>query len=125
MRGRNSIEQEAHAPLGAGQFTICCDIYKKRCISKGDFQQTKGIRSEQKLNTKKICCFRKFDRVKYFGKEYFIKGRMSTGYAVLMDIDGNKIDFSNMPRGYKTVKLNNCKRIFARKSQLIAIHPNP
>ncbi len=31
---------------------------------------------------------RKFDKVKYFGKEYFIKGRMSSGYAVLMDIDG-------------------------------------
>ena len=110
---------------GGKVFKICCDIYKKRCISKGDFQQTKGIRSEQKLNTKKIFGFRKFDKVKYFGKEYFIKGRMSTGYAILMDIDGNKIDFSNMPRGYKTVKLNNCKRIFARKSQLIAIHPNP
>lgn len=110
---------------GGKAFKICCDIYKKRCISKGDFQQTKGIRSEQKLNTKKICGFRKFDKVKYFGKEYFIKGRMSTGYAVLMDIDGNKIDFSNMPKGYKTVKLSNCKRVSARKSQLIAIHPNP
>ena len=110
---------------GGKAFKICCDIYKKRCISKGDFQQTKGIRSEQKLNTKKICGFRKFDKVKYFGKEYFIKGRMSTGYAILMDIDGNKIDFSNMPKGYKTVKLSNCKRFSARKSQLIAIHPNP
>lgn len=110
---------------GGKAFKICCDIYKKRCISKGDFQQTKGIRSEQKLNTKKICDFRKFDKVKYFGKEYFIKGRMSTGYAVLMDVGGNKIDFSNMLNGYKTVKLNNCKRISARKSQLIAIHPTP
>lgn len=110
---------------GGKAFEICCNVYKKRCISKGDFQQTKGIRSEQKLNTKKICGFRKFDKVKYFGKEYFIKGRMSTGYAILMDIDGNKIDFSNMPKGYKTVKLSNCKRVSARKSQLISIHPNP
>lgn len=110
---------------GGKEFGICSDIYKKKCVSKGDFQQTKGIRSEQKLNTKKICGFRKFDKVKYFGKEYFIKGRMSTGYAILMDIDGNKIDFSNMPKGFKTVKLNNCKRILARKSQLIATHPDP
>lgn len=109
---------------GGNEFTICCDIYKKRCIPKGDFQQTKGIRSEQKLNTEKICGFRKFDKVKYFGKEYFIKGRMSTGYAFLMNIDGNKIDFSNMPKGYKTVKLKNCKRISARKSQLTTIHLN-
>lgn len=110
---------------GGEEFEMYSDIYKKSCIPKGDFQQTKGSRSEQKLNTKKICGFRKFDKIKYFGKEYFIKGRMSTGYAILMDIDGNKIDFSDMPKGFKTVKLKNCKRISARGSQLIAIHPNP
>ena len=79
----------------------------------------------KKLNTKKICGFRKFDKIKYFDKEYFIKGRMSTGYAILMDIDGNKIDFSDMSKGFKTVKLSNCRRILARKSKLIATHPNP
>ena len=52
-------------------------------------------------------------------KEYFIKGRMSTGYAILMDIEGNKIDFSYMAKGYKTPKLCNCTRISARTSQLI------
>ena len=110
---------------GGKEFEIYSDIYKKRCIPKGDFQQTKGAHSEQKLNTKKICGFRKFDKIKYFDKEYFIKGRMSIGYAILMDIDGNKIDFSDMPKGFKTVKLKNCRRISARGSQLIAIHPNP
>ncbi|MCR5638535.1 MAG: HNH endonuclease, partial [Lachnospiraceae bacterium] len=63
--------------------------------------------------------FRKFDKVKYFGKEYFIKGRMSTGYAVLMDIEGNKIDFSSMPKGMKTPKLRNCIRVTARDSVLV------
>ena len=101
------------------KFEIKFNLYKKKHISKGDYQQTKGIRSEQKLNTKKICGFRKFDRVRYFGKEYFIKGRMSTGYTILMDIDGNKIDFSDMPYGLKTPRLNNCKRISARNSQMI------
>ena len=38
------------------------------------------------------------------------------GYAVLMDIDGNKADFSTMPKGYKTPKLSNCKRITARST---------
>ena len=129
---RLSIDVDKHHYLdacviatGGKEFKICSNIYKKRCISKGDFQQTKGIHSEQRLNTEKICGFRKFDKVKYFGKEYFIKGRMSTGYAILMDIDGNKIDFSDMPKGFKTVKLKNCRRISARGSQLIAIHPNP
>lgn len=128
---RLSIDVDKHHYLdacviatGGKEFKICSNIYKKRCISKGDFQQTKGIHSEQRLNTEKICGFRKFDKVKYFGKEYFIKGRMSTGYAILMDIDGNKIDFSDMPKRFKTVKLKNCRRISARGSQLIAIHPN-
>lgn len=89
-------------------------IYKK-CIPKGDFQQTKGIRSEQKIPTGKIQGFRKFDKVKYLGKEYFIKGRMSTGYAVLMDIEGNKIDLKPIP------KFTKMKRIRARKSWLVML----
>lgn len=94
-------------------------LYLKKSVSKGDYQQMKGIRSEQPITTGKICGFRKYDKVKYFGKEYFIKGRMSTGYAVLMDINGKKADFSKMPKGFKTPKLSNCRRISARKSQLI------
>lgn len=104
---------------GGNKFEIKSNLYKKKHIPKGDYQQTKGIRSEQKLNTKKICGFRKFDKIRYFGKEYFIKGRMSTGYVFLMDIDGNKIDFSDMPKGFKIPKLNNCKRISARNSQMV------
>lgn len=91
-----------------------------------DYQQTKGIRSEQRINTGKILGFRKFDKVKYFGKTYFIKGRMSSGYAILMDIYGNKVDFSNLGKGLKTPKLKNMQRISARKSILInqfALYP--
>lgn len=102
-------------------FIVKSNLYKKKCVSDGDFQKTKGIRSEQPIITDKICGFRKFDKVRYFGKDYFIKGRMSTGYAILMDIDGNKIDFSSMPKGFKTPKLSNCKRITARSSQMIQV----
>lgn len=97
-------------------FTVKSNLYKKKCVPDGDFQKTKGVRSEQPITTGKIYGFRKFDKVKYLGKEYFIKGRMSTGYAVLMDIDGDKADFSAMPRGYKTPKLSNCKRVTARST---------
>lgn len=100
-------------------FTVKSSLYKKKCVSDGDFQKTKGIRSEQPIVTDKICGFRKFDKVKYFGREYFIKGRMSTGYAILMDIEGKKIDFSAMPKGFKTPKLSNCKRITARTTQMV------
>lgn len=102
-----------------GAFTVKSNLYKKKCVSDGDFQKTKGVRSEQPIVTDKICGFRKFDKVRYFGNDYFIKGRMSTGYAILMDIDGNKIDFSAMPKGYKTPKLSNCKRVMARSTEMI------
>ena len=94
-------------------------VFYKKCIPEGDFQQTKGVRSEQNIPTCKIQGFRKFDKVKYLKNEYFIKGRMSSGYAILMDIHGSKVDFSNMPKGWKTTKLSNCKRISARKSWMV------
>lgn len=94
-------------------------ILLKKCVSDGDYQQTKGVRSEQRIPTNKIMGFRKFDKVKYLGQEYFIKGRMSSGFAILMDIASAKIDFSNAPKGMKTPKLNNMKRIGSRKSWII------
>lgn len=100
-------------------FTVKTNLCKKKCVPDGDFRKTKGIRSEQAVTTDKICGFRKFDKVKYFGKEYFIKSRKSTGYATLMDIDGNTVDFSSMPKGNKTPKLRNCKRVSARSTQMI------
>jgi len=86
----------------------------KKCVSDGDYQQSKGIRSEKRIPTGKIQGFRKFDKVKYLGNEYFIKGRMSTGYAILMDIQGNKINLKPIP------KFSKMKRIQARKSWIIS-----
>jgi hypothetical protein len=54
----------------------------------------------------KIQGFRKFDKVKYLGKEYFIKGRMSTGYAILIDIEGKKIDLKPIPKFVKMERLS-------------------
>ena len=93
-------------------------IFYKRRVSKGDYQLTKGIRGEQKLPTGKICGFRKFDKVEYLGNKYFIKGRMSSGFAILMDVFGNEVDFSYMPKGLKTPKLSNCKRVSSRMNYL-------
>ena len=85
----------------------------KTCVSDGDYQQTKGIRSEQRLTTCKIKGFRKFDKVLYLGQDYFVKGRMSTGYAILMDIHGTKIDIKPIP------KFEKMKRESARKSWIM------
>ena len=93
-------------------------IYYKRRVSKGCYKLARGIRGEQKLPTGKICGFKKFDKVEYFNNEYFVESRKSSGFATLMDILGNTIDFSYMPKGTKTPKLSKCKRISARSSCL-------
>lgn len=100
-------------------FQIKSNLYKKKCIAKGDFQQTKGACSQQPIITDKILGFRKFDKVRYLGESYFVKGRMSTGYAVLMDIDGKKADFSAMAKGFKTPKMKNLKRLAARSAWMV------
>ncbi|HBI03621.1 MAG TPA: HNH endonuclease [Paenibacillaceae bacterium] len=85
-------------------------VLLKKCVSDGDYQQTKGVRSEQSIPTGKLFGFRKFDKVQYKGKEYFIKGRMSTGYGILMDIEGNKMEIKPIP------KFDKMKRVSARKT---------
>lgn len=126
-----TAENRNHLKLEKGHYIDACVIasgglefkqsnviYYKCRVSKGDYRLTRGIRGEQKLPTRKICGFRKFDKVKYFGEEYFIKGRTSSGTAVLMDIFGSKINFNSMPKGLKTTKMLNFKRISVRRSCL-------
>ena len=97
-----------------GELVKTPDNYiQKVCVARGDYRQTNGVRSEQKNPTGKIMGFMKFDKVEWIGKEYFIKGRMSSGYAILMGIDFKKIDLKPIPK-FKTMK-----RISARKSCLI------
>lgn len=66
----------------------------------------------------KVQGFRKFDKVEYRGEEYFIKSIMSTGFAKLMNINNELADFSYLPRGYKTPKLKNLKRVNSRSTTL-------
>lgn len=97
-------------------------VLLKKCISKGDYRQTKGVRSHQRIPTGKIRGFCKFDKVRYEGNEYFIKGRMTTGYAILMDIKGSTQELRPIPRFSKMM------RISARTSQIVmecSIHLAP
>ena len=91
------------------------EIFYKKVVGQDNRQLSQGIRDEQPIPKGKIGGFNRYD---YLGKEYFIKGRMSSGYAILMDIDGNKIDFSSMPKGYKTPKLSNCKVVQRRNTTI-------
>jgi 5-methylcytosine-specific restriction endonuclease McrA len=90
------------------------DVFLKKCVSAGDYRQTMGVRSEKHIPTGKIMGFRKFDKVSYHGQHYFVKGRFSTGYAILMDIAGRKADLKPIP------KFTGMTRVAARKSWIIS-----
>ena len=92
-------------------------LYRKKCVSKQDRQLCKGVRGEKKLPTGKVFGFRKFDKVRYLGKECFIKGRRSSGAFVLMDIDNSSIDFRDRG-GKQNPSYKSIKRLNARKSIL-------
>ncbi len=101
------------ATRGVKPIFYTTSVLSKRCVSDGDYKQTRGMRSEQRMNTGKIMGFRKFDKVCYRDQEYFIKGRMSTGYAILMDVDGNKVELKPIP------KFDKMKRVSARSSWMM------
>ena len=103
---------------GGEDFILPKEVFIKRHVTRGDYKSTRGARSEQLIPHYKILGFRKWDKVLYMGQKYFIKSRRSVGSCTLEDIYGNKIDFSYMPRGFKTPKLSNCKRISARNTTL-------
>ncbi len=91
------------------------EVLLKKCVADGDYQLTKGVRGEKKIPVGKIGGFRKFDKVKYAGAEYFIAGRMSSGYAILMDIEGKKAALKPIP------KFTKMRRISARKSWIMQV----
>ena len=99
-----NIKVKAHRPW------LHSLVYYKLCLSKGDYQQTKGVRSQQKIPTNKIMGIRKFDKVEYNGIQYLIKGRQSTGYAYLMNKYRESIDIKPTP------KLKLLTRVGARKT---------
>ena len=88
---------------------ISSKYYIRRLVSKGDYQQTKGIRSEKKIPTGKSHGLRKFDYIYSKSKKIigFIKGKRSSGYFSISDIFGKSIDNSvNIKK--------NCVRLTAR-----------
>ena len=90
-------------------------IYSKKSVAKGDYQRTKGVRSEIVIPNHKIQGFNKFDKVLYKNNIYFIKGRYSTGYAILMNIKGIIQKFTNP----KIPKMNILVKLQSRKTTLI------
>jgi 5-methylcytosine-specific restriction endonuclease McrA len=101
---------------------ICCEegetvdlskiVYFKKHVAKGDYQQTKGRRSEKKIPTGKLFGLRKFDYIKTSKGTGFVKGKRSDGRFAICDI------FRNTINGHVQIKKNHI-RLKARTSTLI------
>ncbi len=99
---------------------VCCEtnlpilsdtVYYKRCVSKGDYRQTKGSRSEIKIPTGKLFGLRKFDRIKTSKGVGFVKGKRSSGKFAICDVNWNPLFESNIKK--------DCIRLSARTAVLI------
>ena len=87
-------------------------IYLKKHISKGDYQQRTGKRSEKVIPTRKLFGLRKFDLIKTGQGVGIVKGKRSSGYFAITDIMGNKIHDSAKVK-------QNCERLRARTTTLL------
>ena len=76
------------------QPTFLEHVWYKRHVANGDYQQTKGKRSEKTIPTGKVFGLRKFDLIATSKGTGFVKGKRSSGYFVLMDIHGKTISTS-------------------------------
>ncbi len=101
---------------------ICCEegevakpsehvLYKKH-IAQGDYQQTKGSRSEKTIPTGKLFGLKKFDQIQTNKGNGFVKGKRSSGYFALMDIFNNTVTASVNVKKY-------CQRLAARTGTMI------
>lgn len=80
-------------------------LYLKKQVSKGDYQQRTGKRSEKVIPTGKLFGLRKFDLIETDQGVGIVKGKRSTGYFAITDVMGNKIhDSVNVKKGYKRLR---------------------
>ena len=103
---------------GGKEFQTNDNVYYKRRVTCCDRKLTRGKRDETQMIVGKLHGINKYDKVKYGGKVCFVQGRKNRGFCDLVDIKLNTVDFSYLPKGFKTPKLKNLKRINARRSVL-------
>ena len=98
-------------------------VFYKRRLSKGEYQLTRESHGKKFICKGKILGFKQFDKVEYFGIKCFIGSRRNNGFATLIDIFRNSLNFSCLPKGFKTPKMKLIKRISSRKT--CAIYQTP
>ena len=110
---------DAVAIAAQGEKLDICEVggyLVRRLVSKGDYQQTKGVGSEKIIPTGKLFGLRKFDYISTSKGAGFVKGKRSTGHFALADVFGETL-FSSV-----NVK-RDCCRIAARKLVILSLEP--
>lgn len=100
---------------------ICCEegelvdlatnVYFKKHVFKGDYQQTAGSRSQKRIPTGKLFGLRRFDYIQTAKGTGWVKGKRSTGFFAISDLEGKVINPS------VNVK-KDCTRLKARTTTL-------
>ena len=113
LEKRHFIDAAVIASRGK-QASLIDTISVRRYIAKGDYQQTKGIRSEKAIPTGKLFGLRKFDLIYTLKGVGFIKGKRSSGYFSIGNIHGQAI--------HNSVKVKtDITRLSARNTTLTAM----
>jgi len=86
-------------------------ILIKNHMAAGDYKQTSGKHSQKMVPTGKLFGLRKGDKVKIPMGVSFVKGKRSTGYFSIADLDGTVIHASE--------KTERCERVSARSTTQI------
>ena len=100
-----------------GELVIPNDsVYYKKHVSKGDYQQTKGPRSKKRIPTGKLFGLRKFDYIKTPKGIGFVKGKRSTGFFALSNLEGKTINSGvNVKKNYTRLQARNTTLIERRR----------
>ena len=91
------------------------DILIKVHMSAGDYKQTSGAHSQKTVPTGKLFGLRKGDKVQTPAGVGFVKGKRSSGYFSISDIDGAVL--------HASVKASICQRVAARTTTQLECIP--
>ena len=90
-------------------------MYKRISIPRGRYQLTKGARSEKRLPSGQLFGFKQWDKVKVNNQVGFIKGKRSSGFFDVCDINRNNISHS--------IKYTNLQRLCSNNIMEVSVSP--
>jgi hypothetical protein len=91
---------------------------RRTLVRKGEYQLYSDTAPYYRYRHEKVCGIKKGDKVKYFGKQYFLQKNPASGYCTLVNIYSEEQGFSHLPWGYKTPQITKLKRAQARSTTL-------